>query len=224
MSAPTPAVQPHWKAEVKLMSLKLDVGKHGEHDDSDDQVSKDKELKNKSVKDKRPGLKKDDLRDHMSECNDEDEDQSLNLDVERHDEDEDQSLKLDVGQHGEHDDSHDQVSRRLNSQAAGVETRDPVSGRLNSQAAGVETRGLWETQQVWGGNPRLSLQETQVGGGNPGLSLQETQQSSGWGGNPGLSLQETWQSSGWGGNPELSLWESSTLPSLPTSWSSRNWL
>ena len=67
MSAPTPAVQPHWKAEVKLMSLKLDVGKHGEHDDPDDQVSKDKELKNKSVKDKRPGLKKDDLRDHMSE-------------------------------------------------------------------------------------------------------------------------------------------------------------
>ena len=38
MSSPTPAVQPHWKAETKL-------------------VSKGKELENKSVKDQRPGLK-----------------------------------------------------------------------------------------------------------------------------------------------------------------------
>ena len=48
MSSPTPAVQPHWKAETKL-------------------VSKGKELENKSVKDQRPGLKKDDMRDHMSD-------------------------------------------------------------------------------------------------------------------------------------------------------------
>ena len=49
-------MQPHWKAEAKL-------------------VSKGKELENKSVKDQRPGLKKDDMRDHMSGYNYEDEDQ-----------------------------------------------------------------------------------------------------------------------------------------------------
>ena len=45
MSSPTPAVQPDWKAEAKL-------------------VSKGEKLENKSVKDQRPGFKKDDLRDH----------------------------------------------------------------------------------------------------------------------------------------------------------------
>ena len=183
MSTPTPALQPHWKAEVKLMSprprlreswqvdldnlrddipecmvkrhgededqsSKLDVGKHGENDDSDDQVSKDEEMKEKSVKDKRPDPKNDELRDHMSECNGEDEDQISKLDVGRHGEDGDSDDQVskddemkkksvkDKRPDPKDDDSEDQVSRRLNSQVAGEGPQDPVSRRLNSRVAG----------------------------------------------------------------------------------------
>ena len=172
MSSPTPAVQPHWKAGAKL-------------------VSKGKELENKSVKDQRPGLKKDDMRDHMSGYNDEDEDQGLKM-------------------HVEQDDAHDQVSRKSNNQVAGVETRDPAYGKLNTQAAGDEHDDLHN--QVYGTlNSQIAGVETQVstsrrpnsqvlGGGDPGLSLQETQQASGWSGDPRISHQ-----SDWGRSPELRL-------------------
>ena len=123
MSSPTPAVQPHWKAGAKL-------------------VSKGKELENKSVKDQRPGLKKDDMRDHLSGY---------------HDEDEDQGLKM----HVEQDDAHDQVSRKSNNQVAGVETRDPAYGKLNTPAAGDEHDDLHN--QVYGTlNSQIAGVETQV--------------------------------------------------------------
>ena len=71
MPSPTPAVQPHWKTPTKL-------------------TTKGKELENKSVKDQRPGFKENDMRDHLSGYNDEDEDH-LKLDIERPDEEEDQA-------------------------------------------------------------------------------------------------------------------------------------
>ena len=92
------------------------------------------------------------------------------------------SLKMDVGKQGEHDDSHDQVSRRLNSQAAGVETQDPVSRRTSSQVAGVETQDSVSrrtSSQVAGVETQDSVSRrhgSQVaGGGNPELSLWESQ-------------------------------------------------
>ena len=141
MSSPTPAVQPHWKAETKL-------------------VSKGKELENKSVKDQRPGLKENDMRDHMSGYNDEDEDQSLKLDIGRPDEEEDQGPNLEVEQHDEQDDAHDQVSRRSNNQVAGVETRDPAYGKPHSQATGDEHDDLHN--QVYGRHSQVLGVGTQV--------------------------------------------------------------
>ena len=70
MPSPTTAVQPHWKTPTKL-------------------TPKGKELENKSVKDQRPDFKENDMRDHLSGCNDEDGDH-LKLDIERLDEEEDQ--------------------------------------------------------------------------------------------------------------------------------------
>ena len=46
-------------------------------------------MENKSVKDQRPDFKENDMRDHLSGCNDEDGDH-LKLDIERLDEEEDQ--------------------------------------------------------------------------------------------------------------------------------------
>ena len=126
MSSPTPAVQPHWKAETKL-------------------TSKGKELENKSVKDQRPGFKENDMRDLLSGYNDEDEDQSsLKLDIGRPDEEEDQGPNLE----DEQDEAHVQVSRRSNNQVAGVETRDPAYGKPHSQATGDEHDDLHN--QVYG--------------------------------------------------------------------------
>ena len=102
MPSPTPAVQPHWKATTKL-------------------TSKGKELENKSVKDQRPGFKENDMRDHLSGYNDEDEDH-LKLDTERPDEEEDQGPNLE----DEQDDVHNQVSRYWD---------------------GIPKSGLWETPQ-----------------------------------------------------------------------------
>ena len=53
------------------------------------QVSKDKDLENKSVKDQRPDFKENDMGGQLSGPNDEDEDH-LKLDSERPDEEEDQ--------------------------------------------------------------------------------------------------------------------------------------
>ena len=131
MSSPTPAVQPHWKAETKL-------------------VSKGKELENKSVKDQRPGLKEDDMRDHMSGYNDEEEDQGPNL------EEVDQGPNME----DEQDDAHDQVSRRSNNQVAGVETRDPAYGKPHSQATGDEHDDLHN--QVYGRHSQVLGVGTQV--------------------------------------------------------------
>ena len=100
MPSPTPAVQPHWKATTKL-------------------TSKGKELENKSVKDQRPDFKENDMRDHLSGYNDEDEDH-LKLDSERPDEEEDQGPNME----DEQDDVHNQVSRiSLTTKIMGMNTR-----------------------------------------------------------------------------------------------------
>ena len=114
MPSPTPAVQPHWKATTKL-------------------TSKGKELENKSVKDQRPGFKENDMRDHLSGYNDEDEDH-LKLDIGRPDEEEDQGPNME----DEQDDVHNQVSRRNNNQVTGVETQNPAYEKPHSQANGDE--------------------------------------------------------------------------------------
>ena len=137
MSSPTPAVQPHWKAEAKL-------------------VSKGKELENKSVKDEDQSLKLDIGRP------DEEEDQGPNLEVEQHDEQDDAHDQVSRRSNNqvagvetrdpaygklhsqatgdEHDDLHNQVYGELNSQVAGVETQVSASRRPNSQVLGVGTQ------------------------------------------------------------------------------------
>ena len=167
MSSPTPAVQPHWKAETKL-------------------TSKGKELENKSVKDQRPGFKENDMRDHLSGYNDEDEDQSsLKLDIGRPDEEEDQGPNME----DEQDDAHDQVSRRNNNQVAGVETQNPAYEKPHSQANGDEHDDFHN--QVYGRHSQVLGVEPQVSTSrrpNNQVTGVEAQVSSDWG---GLNTQKT---------------------------------
>ena len=114
MPSPTTAVQPHWKTPTKL-------------------TPKGKELENKSVKDQRPDFKENDMRDHLSGCNDEDGDH-LKLDIERLDEEEDQG----PNKENEQNDVPNQVSRINNNQVTGVETQHPAYEKPHSQANGDE--------------------------------------------------------------------------------------
>ena len=136
MPSPTTTVQPHWTAPTKL-------------------TPKGKELENKSVKDQRPDFKENDMRDHLSGCNDEDGDH-LKLDFERLDEEDQgpnkETEQTDVPnqvsrinnnqvtgvepQHG-HDDCHSQVYGR-HSQILGVEPQVPTTRMSDNQVTGVE--------------------------------------------------------------------------------------
>ena len=94
------------------------------------QISKEKELENKSTRD----CKRDDLKDHIP----------------GYDEGKGQSIKLEVGQH----DAHGQVVESLidlvmiNSQEVGVETQRSTTRRLYNQDAGVDTPGQVFSQEV----------------------------------------------------------------------------
>ena len=138
MPSPTPAVQPHWKATTKL-------------------TSKGKELENKSVKNQRPDSKENDMRDHLSGYDDEDEDQSsLKLGIGRPDEEEDQGPNME----DEQDDAHNPASRRNNNQVAGVEAQNPAEEKPHSQANGDEHDDCHN--QVYGRHSQVLGVEPQV--------------------------------------------------------------